>query len=202
MVAKAHCNIHLPRLLCALVLLLTASCKFTADRHLSVVTYSEFESFVEETGYVTDSEKFGWSIVQKDVFNYNVVEGATWRKPDGLNTPSSSDLPVTQVSYNDALAYCRWAQVELPTYDQYWELARTDTRQIVTNSSAPISSVQKVNLIGNVWEITASERGDDIRLAGGSVFCSPSTCHGTSKERELFIDKQTGNIHIGFAVIK
>lgn len=75
---------------------------------LHVVSYEEFETFVNATRYVTDSEKYGWSFVQKDVYNFEVVEGATWRKPNGKNTPSSKQLPVTQVSYNDAIAYCEW----------------------------------------------------------------------------------------------
>ena len=46
---------------------------------LHVVSYEEFETFVNATGYVTDAEKYGWSFVQKDVFNFEVVEGANWR---------------------------------------------------------------------------------------------------------------------------
>jgi len=38
-------------------------------------------------------------------------------------------------------------------------------------------------------------------LAGGSLFCSKDTCHGTQKDRELYVDKETGNIHIGFSVL-
>jgi len=151
---------------------------------LHVVSYEEFEAFVNATGYVTDAEKYGWSFVQKDVFNFEVVEGANWRKPDGEHTPSSKYLPVTQASYNDAIAYCEWG------------------RAIVTNNNKPISTVSEANVLGNVWEITATTVGDSTRLAGGSLFCSVNTCHGTSKDREQFIDKQTGNIHIGFAVIR
>lgn len=130
------------------------------------------------------------------------MRGANWRRPDGINAVTSDHLPVTQVSYNDAMAYCEWSGTELPSYDQYWELVRGDNRKIVFNNNAPISDVDKVNLIGNVWEIPASEEGGDIRLAGGSLFRSISTCDGTSEERVLFVDQETGNIHIGFAVIR
>lgn len=65
----------------------------------------------------------------------------------------------------------------------------------------PISKVDKVNIVGNVWDITKNEDHKLVRLAGGSLFCSENTCHGTIKERELFVDKETGNIHIGFSVI-
>ena len=40
-----------------------------------------------------------------------------------------------------------------------------------------------------------------MRLAGGSLFCSIDTCHGTQQERELYVDKETGNIHIGFSIL-
>ncbi len=169
---------------------------------LEVVTYGQFDEFVKETGYITDAEKFGWSIVQTDVFNFHKVERANWRKPDGQHRPKSEKLPVTQVSYNDAIAYCEWSGTQLPSYKQYWELIEEDKRKIITSLNAPISEADNVNILGNVWEITSTEKGNEIRLAGGSLFCSPNTCHGTSKERALYVDKQTGNIHIGFAVIK
>lgn len=176
--------------------------KEAVEQHLEVVTYEQFEKFVDETGFLTDAEKYGWSIVQQDVYNFTTVNNANWRKPDGFNPPNSKDLPVTQVSFNDALAYCEWSGTTLPTYDQYWTLIENDNRKVVTNYNAPISEVFKVNVLGNVWEITSSENEEEIRLAGGSLFCSPNTCHGTSAERELYVDKETGNIHIGFAVIK
>ena len=187
-----------------LILLLAGSQEQSNEENieLHVVSYEEFEIFVNATGYITDAEKYGWSFVQKDVYNFEVVEGATWRKPDGENTPSSKQLPVTQVSYNDVIVYCAWSNTKLPTYQEYWELIKSDDRPIVTNNNKPISTIIEANVLGNVWEITASTIGDSTRLAGGSVFCSKETCHGTSKDRELFVDKQTGNLHIGFAVIK
>ncbi len=168
---------------------------------LDVVTYAQFEQFVSETGYVTDAEKYGWSIVQQDVYNFIKVNGADWRKPDGFNSPTSKSLPVTQVSHNDAMAYCEWSGDSLPTYEEYWELIKDDKRNVISDNVDPISEADKVNILGNVWEITTTQKGNEIRLAGGSVFCSPNTCHGTTKERELYVDKQTGNLHIGFAVV-
>lgn len=183
---------------------LSFSCsrKPSPARELEVVTYAQFAQFVSETGYLTDAEKFGWSIVQQDVFGFETVAGANWKKPDGANRPQSPDLPVTQVSYNDAMAYCRWSGTKLPSYEQYWQLIAKDKRKIITNNQGAITESHEANILGNVWEITRTERGAEIRLAGGSIFCSPHTCHGTSKERTLFVDKETGNLHIGFAVLK
>jgi formylglycine-generating enzyme required for sulfatase activity len=73
---------------------------------LTPVSYAQFELFVNQTSYVTDAEKYGWSNVQIDVYNFKKVKNANWRTPDGVNKPYSKELPVTQVSYNDALAYC------------------------------------------------------------------------------------------------
>ncbi len=183
-----------------LISFLFSSCK-EKDINLKAVSYAQFESFVNETGYLTDAEKYGWSIVQLDVYNYTTSERATWKIPDGINKVSSRALPVTQVSYNDALAYCEWAKKRLPSYTEYWDMVKADTRIIVADNKSPISEVNTVNIIGNVWDITKNKNNDKVRLAGGSLFCSESTCHGTIKERELFVDKETGNTNIGFSVM-
>ncbi|MEO0724964.1 MAG: SUMF1/EgtB/PvdO family nonheme iron enzyme [Bacteroidota bacterium] len=179
------------------------ACEFNghAEKELQPVSVAQFENFVNSTGYLTDAERYGWSIVQTNVFDFEVVEEANWRKPDGKNLPASKDLPVTQVSYNDALAYCDWAGTRLPTYDEYWTLIQTDDRDVISDNRLPISAVKEVNVLGNVWELTDASRTTNVRLAGGSLFCSQNTCNGTVRERELYVDKETGNIHIGFAVL-
>lgn len=184
----------------SIILILFSSCKEN-ELELKAVSYLEFEQFVNETGYITDAEKYGWSIVQIDVHNFKKVENANWMKPNGINTVLSNKLPVTQVSYNDAIAYCKWAKKRLPTYNEYWEIVKNDNRIVVSESRFPISEIDKVNIVGNVWDITEMKKNQSVRLAGGSLFCSENTCHGTVKERELFVDKETGNIHIGFSVL-
>ena len=162
---------------------------------------ADFAEFVEATGYVTDAEQFGWSFVQVDVWQFDVVEGLTWRMPNGRDS-AASNLPVTQVSFQDAQAYCQWAGGRLPSYQAYWRLSRQDQRPIVKAAPA-IMPLKDVNMVGNVWEITSTtnEKGD-IRLAGGSYLCQENTCNGTDPKRALFVDKTTGNSHIGFSMIK
>ena len=176
------------------------SCSSPKDYNLKTVSVKEFKDFINATGYTTSAEQYGWSFVQKDVYDYEIVNGANWLMPDGIN-PSLDSLPITQVSYNDAIEYCKWAGVSLPTYKQYWELVSSDDRLIVSDNMYPISSVESVNIIGNVWDITEPINSDQIRLAGGSLFCSIDTCHGTQEDRELYVDKETGNIHIGFSIL-
>ena len=183
-----------------LLFLCLINCSKTEKNQLKPVSVKEFKEFVNATGYETDAEKYGWSIVQVNVFDFEIVDGANWLKPDGKN-PSLDSLPVTQVSYKDAIEYCKWANVSLPTYEQYWDLVSNDKRVIVSDNKYPISPVKKVNVVGNVWDITETINSNKVRLAGGSLFCSKDTCHGTQKDRELYVDKETGNIHIGFSVL-
>ena len=175
-------------------------CTNVQEKSLNPVTVEQFKEFVNATGYETDAERYGWSIVQLNVYDYKIVDGASWLRPDGENI-SIDSLPVTQVSYKDAIEYCKWAGASLPTYKQYWKLVSSDERLIVSDNKYPISPVEEVNIVGNVWDITEPVNSDQVRLAGGSLFCSIDTCHGTQEDRELYVDKETGNIHIGFSIL-
>jgi len=167
---------------------------------LRTVSVADFATFVEATDYVTDAERYGWSVKQISIQEYEVLDSLTWRIPDGDN-PAKENYAVTQVSYNDAAAYAKWSGTSIPTYEEYWEMVKGDDR-LINETSTAILPIDQVNIVGNVWDITMPDQLGRIRLAGGSYLCDKHTCNGTSADRQLYVDIETGNIHIGFSVVE
>lgn len=115
----------------------------------TAVTVRDFARFVEATGYVTVAEKApdpamypgadpAMLVPGSITFNqprqpvpmgnpmawWAWTPGASWRHPWGPKTTveGKEDHPVTQVAYEDADAYARWAGKDLPSEAQ-WERA-------------------------------------------------------------------------------
>jgi formylglycine-generating enzyme required for sulfatase activity len=92
------------------------------------VTVGQFRRFVEATGYQTEAEADGLG-----GWGYNVATGRvegrdpeyTWRKP---GFAQKDDHPVVNVSWNDAMRFCKWLSrkegktYRLPT-EAEWEYA-------------------------------------------------------------------------------
>ena len=98
---------------------------FLIDKNL--VTVEDFRVFVNLSGYTTEAEKYGNAIVYNDSIDiWELVDGANWQYPLGGNkTLAFNNHPVTQVSWNDALAYCEFCDKTLPSEVQ-WEYAASE----------------------------------------------------------------------------
>jgi formylglycine-generating enzyme required for sulfatase activity len=114
------------------------------------VTIAQFRQFVHETQYRTDAERSG--------------QGGTGRLPNGKWSQSvtfdwntygfdvTDDHPVANVSWNDAVAFCRWlSQTEgrhyrLPT-EQEWEYAcRAGTDTLFSTGDDPSTLAGHANV--------------------------------------------------------
>ena len=98
---------------------------FLIDKNL--VTVEDFRRFIDASNYITEAEKFGNAIVYNDsIDTWQLVDGAKWDFPLGKSKSIAPDNhPVTQVSWNDACAYCEFYNKTLPSEVQ-WEYAASE----------------------------------------------------------------------------
>ena len=124
--------------------------KFAMSKY--AVTVAEFRRFVEASGYKTDAEKEGWSVI---VSNGEVKkgEGVNWRYgvSGSVRPQSEENHPVLHVSWNDAVAYCLWLSAKtgkrfrLPTEAEREYACRAGTRTAF-NTGEKIT-IQQANFI-------------------------------------------------------
>ncbi len=72
------------------------------------VTVTQFRKFVEASKYVTEAERYGFGNSGDRVLTGAVKEankGKDWKTP---RYPIQDDMPVTEITWNDACAYCAW----------------------------------------------------------------------------------------------
>lgn len=144
------------------------------------VTNAQFAEFVKATNYITTAEKkIDWEELKKQlpantpkpledklepaslVFNitndtddywWKMERGANWKHPSGANSDinGKENYPVVQVSWDDAQAYCKWANKRLPTESE-WEFAARGNliNKIYSWGNEPVNQGK---LKANTWQ--------------------------------------------------
>ena len=159
---------------------------FFLDRHL--VTVARFRKFIKATNYFTDAENFGDAAVYNfSEGRWELLKGTTWEYPLGPDKPAAKDNhPVTQVSWNDAVAYCEWAGLRLPTEFE-WEYAARGGENNGEKFSWGNEIFMDGKFMANVWQGDLStEQGAD-----GFVYTSPVGHYG---ETDAGLTDMGGNV--------
>ena len=144
------------------------------------VTVAQFRRFVEETNYTTDAEKgsgfrgsFGWDFDTKD---FKVNEKYSWRN---TGFAQSDTHPVVNVSWNDALEFCKWLSrkdskaYRLPT-EAEWEYAcRAGTTTRYYHGNAPEGLEKIANVADAAFEVKFPGVKGLIHANDGYAYTSP-----------------------------
>ena len=131
-----------------------------------------------------------------------------------------SDYPVVSVSYNDAVAYCDWLTnkdgktiYRLPT-EQEWELAaghmpkdadfNSGENKGLTSVKAyskTLAACGAIDMWGNVWEWTSTQKDNNNYAVKGGCWSSKRTDCRTENRSESR-DASKGYDTVGFRIIK
>jgi len=140
------------------------------------ISNEQFEVFIDETGYITDTEKIGGMVFDSE---WKLMKKANWRMPEGEKVDREKwiNLPVVQVSYSDAMTYCDWADCRLPTEIEWEYVAKkgksNSVKMNITSAgsmnpkTADVRSFGKNKLgiyhqSGNVWEWCVDSYNSEI----------------------------------------
>lgn len=157
--------------------------KFWIDKF--PVTNAEFAHFAQKTGYKTEAEIQGGAYGFQNGEYKQFIEGLSWQS---FHLAERAHHPVVLVSWNDAVAYAKWAGKRLPSEAEWEKAARgglkgalypwgesepNGTQSNLAQSPSEIPPTTPVNqfspngyglydIVGNVWQWCADWYQEDI----------------------------------------
>ena len=145
----------------------------------SEITVAQFRAFVRATGYRTDAERAGGTLVYDELTGRMRMDAsANWR--DGYNgQPAAGDMPVINITWADAEAYCDWlstvtdAHYHLPSEAEYEYAERGGTHTPYWwGGSSPRQRVE--NLAGALDRSPRGRHWDNAFAAYGDGYWGPA----------------------------
>jgi formylglycine-generating enzyme required for sulfatase activity len=133
------------------------------------VSVQAFRQFVDATHYKTEAETVGFAYAYVGGSKLTRVEGGNWR--NGLKQHELVDeSAVVAVSFQDAVAYCRYKAERLPTEDEWEYIARGPERHTFPWGENMGPAVGTANAAPRVGDGPAEGIGGRYRGLSGNVW--------------------------------
>lgn len=163
------------------------------------VTLGEYSQFVERTGYVTTAE------AEAANGSYNKHPGIA-----GLSKVEAEALPVTFVSFIDAMTYCAWNGSRLPTEAEWLSAAIVDNRiydeeldyECLWNEHGrfkPALQPNALKFLGKEWTNTVV--GDKVVVRAGPTFVRLTQWKASGALNRLMWPRDSYDVCLTFRVV-